>query len=213
MWKNQALFQDHRKLFPKAGKSDRMLMVERFTLTMQQEQLPGFDLLIEVNHPINVKCNKMMPDEKGILEYGGTLVLTILNSHLKTLKQTRWTYHRKSYCLLAGPCNGLQMVEFSTLITTLEKPHGVILDCFIIQVEDPQCLQKLLDQQPLAETLDPYLTAGRKEYTKMAESSTLIIIQSQLSGKTLEFRSTTNHPRPCLILETLRESVITSGPS
>lgn len=34
------------------------------------------------------------------------------------------TYHRKSYCLLAGPCSGLQMVEFSTLITTLEKPHG-----------------------------------------------------------------------------------------
>jgi len=33
----------------------------------------------------------------------------------------------------------------------------VILDSFIIQVEDPQCLQKLLDQQLLAETLDPYL--------------------------------------------------------
>lgn len=31
----------------------------------------------------------MMLNEKGILEYGGTLALTILNSHRKTLKQTR----------------------------------------------------------------------------------------------------------------------------
>lgn len=32
---------------------------------------------------IKVKCNKMMPDEKGILEFYGTLVLTIWNSHLE----------------------------------------------------------------------------------------------------------------------------------